>query len=239
MTFGGHRWIVVMLVLLAGTAAGIYLQQRGPVWQDMLMVSHWELLMVVLAVEVALAFSYLLGRLHKERDAAERSRKCLHDGLSNLNEAFAMFDRDGHLVLANQAWENFYPWLENELYASASWSEVEELNSAHIVRRTLSGNKLDAESHAHFDKSYYLERVDKKKWYLASDSKTEEGGLVCVRSDVTESKRAELQLRKMSRALEQCPASVVITDTDGNIEYVNPKFEETSGYSAEESLGRE
>lgn len=49
---------------------------------------------------------------------------------------------------------------------------------------------------------------------------------------------AEERVRILSRAIEQSPVSVVITDPQGQIEYVNPRFEEASGYSAEESLGK-
>jgi diguanylate cyclase (GGDEF)-like protein/PAS domain S-box-containing protein len=62
------------------------------------------------------------------------------------------------------------------------------------------------------------------------------GGIAIV-EDATERKRAELQLRQLSRAVEQSPATIVITDTDGVIEYVNPKFTRTTGYSAEEAVG--
>ncbi|MEJ2691844.1 MAG: EAL domain-containing protein, partial [Candidatus Thiodiazotropha sp.] len=84
----------------------------------------------------------------------------------------------------------------------------------------------------------HLEYVEGKTWYLASNNATSEGGMVCVRTDITESKRRETELRKLGRALEQSPASVVITSTDGFIEYVNPKFEQVSGYSAEEAIGQ-
>ncbi len=47
-----------------------------------------------------------------------------------------------------------------------------------------------------------------------------------------------LELRKLSLAVEQCANSIVITDTDGNIEYVNPFFEETSGYTLAEAQGQ-
>ncbi|MCG8030003.1 MAG: EAL domain-containing protein [Candidatus Thiodiazotropha taylori] len=49
--------------------------------------------------------------------------------------------------------------------------------------------------------------------------------------------RASEELKKLSMAVEQSPASVVITDTTGLIEYVNPKFSEISGYSAKEVIG--
>jgi len=56
--------------------------------------------------------------------------------------------------------------------------------------------------------------------------------------DVTERKEAEEELLKLSRAMEQSPASVVITDRKGAIEYVNPNFVKVTGYSAEEAIGQ-
>ncbi|MBZ0132244.1 MAG: PAS domain S-box protein [Rhodocyclaceae bacterium] len=46
------------------------------------------------------------------------------------------------------------------------------------------------------------------------------------------------ELRKFSLAIEHGPVSVVITDAQGVIEYVNPKFSEISGYAPEDVLGR-
>ncbi len=50
--------------------------------------------------------------------------------------------------------------------------------------------------------------------------------------------KAEEQVRKLMRAVEQSPATVVITDTKGVIEYVNPKFTQLTGYAPEEVLGQ-
>ena len=55
--------------------------------------------------------------------------------------------------------------------------------------------------------------------------------------DISERKRTEEQLRKLSRAVEQSPATVVITDMRGNIEYVNPKFTQITGYTSGEAIG--
>ena len=46
------------------------------------------------------------------------------------------------------------------------------------------------------------------------------------------------ELRKLSEAIGQSPVTVMITDKNGTIEYVNPKFSEVSGYSAEEAIGQ-
>ncbi|MBI4388631.1 MAG: PAS domain S-box protein [Nitrospinae bacterium] len=55
---------------------------------------------------------------------------------------------------------------------------------------------------------------------------------------ITERKTLESDLRKLARAVEQSPSSVVITDVWGRIEYVNPSFEAASGYSFEEVIGK-
>ena len=56
--------------------------------------------------------------------------------------------------------------------------------------------------------------------------------------DVTARFQNEAELRKLSSAVEQSPVSVVITDKEGNIEYVNPTFCNVTGYSHEEALGQ-
>ncbi|NPD48310.1 PAS domain S-box protein, partial [Lentimicrobium sp. S6] len=54
--------------------------------------------------------------------------------------------------------------------------------------------------------------------------------------DITERKRAETELVKLSTAVQQSPSVIAITDTKGNLEYVNPQFTESTGYSTEEAI---
>ncbi|MBI5429320.1 MAG: PAS domain S-box protein [Nitrosomonadales bacterium] len=56
--------------------------------------------------------------------------------------------------------------------------------------------------------------------------------------DITERKQAEDSLRKLSQAVEQSPSSIVITDLDANIEYVNDGFVKVTGYSRAEVVGQ-
>lgn len=56
--------------------------------------------------------------------------------------------------------------------------------------------------------------------------------------DVSELRKQEDQSALLLAAVEQSPASIVITDEAGAIEYVNPKFSDLTGYSREEALGQ-
>ncbi len=71
--------------------------------------------------------------------------------------------------------------------------------------------------------------VDKKGTYY---------GRIWSFRDITERKRNEDTLQQLSMAVEQSPVSVVITDPQGDITYVNRKFTDCTGYSLEEVAGK-
>jgi PAS domain S-box-containing protein len=57
-------------------------------------------------------------------------------------------------------------------------------------------------------------------------------------TDITELRRGEEARRTLMQAIEQAPASIVITDVDANIEYVNPAFSRVTGYDLDEVRGK-
>ncbi len=63
-------------------------------------------------------------------------------------------------------------------------------------------------------------------------------GRIWTFRDITERKRNQDALQQLSLAVEQSPVSVMITDPRGQISYVNRKFTECTGYSAEEIIGK-
>ncbi|MFA7061039.1 MAG: PAS domain S-box protein [Pedobacter sp.] len=63
-------------------------------------------------------------------------------------------------------------------------------------------------------------------------------GIVGSFSDITELNRLHEKINRLSMAVDQSSSTIVMTDVDGTIEYVNRKFTDTSGYTAEEAIGK-
>jgi len=89
----------------------------------------------------------------------------------------------------------------------------------------------------------YIHKDGRLIWALVSSAvvrgpQGELRHMVAHTQDITERKRIEDQLRQHSRAVEQSPVSIVITNVNGEIEYVNPKFCALTGYTSEEAIGQ-
>jgi diguanylate cyclase (GGDEF)-like protein/PAS domain S-box-containing protein len=70
------------------------------------------------------------------------------------------------------------------------------------------------------------------------EGKTQVVGQLIIFRNITSRKQNELRLLQLTQAVEQSPASVVITDVNGNITYVNPQFTRLTGYTHEEIIGK-
>lgn len=65
-----------------------------------------------------------------------------------------------------------------------------------------------------------------------------EKALAQANGEIEKRKQTEMELNKLTRSVDQSPASILITDLDGNIEYVNPRFTAVTGYTLEEVVGK-
>jgi PAS domain S-box-containing protein len=98
-----------------------------------------------------------------------------------------------------------------------------------------------------------VEHLSKNKRYICKDNSTIwvhlsvrmmkdlYGNPICYLptfEDITFQRQVQEKLSILSKATEHSPVSILITDYQGNIEYVNPKFEELTGYTLQESIGK-
>lgn len=83
---------------------------------------------------------------------------------------------------------------------------------------------------------------DKIKWINETSKIITESGefvrMIGILHDITDRKKAEEEIRILSSAVEQSPATIVITDLEGNIEFTNSVFTNLTGYLPEEAVGK-
>ena len=144
--------------------------------------------------------------------------------LSNLSDARAMGVDDPEILVSKTDYD-FYP-PEQAAQFQADNQAVMQSGQPLINREERAG-----------------EINGQPRWVLTTkvplrDRQGDIIGLVGIARDVTERKQAEEQIRQLSRAVEASPTSIVITDTRGLIQYVNPKFTEVTGYTFQEALGK-
>lgn len=86
-----------------------------------------------------------------------------------------------------------------------------------------------------------INRNGRIKHLLVFRTKILWNGEICdqaIYNDITETESAQIQVSKLSQAVEQSPNSIMITDLDGKIEYVNKSFYETTGFHKNEVIGK-
>ncbi len=94
-----------------------------------------------------------------------------------------------------------------------------------------------------YDLEYRLRVRGRVRWVHEAVATADEpgglpGSLIGTVRDVSERRERDGLVRRLAYALEQVPSIVVLTDTNGTIEYVNRRFEETTGRRREHVLGR-
>jgi len=199
-------------------------------------------------VFLALTTLFLTGLLfgihyfRLERNKVAASRNMFNDAIESINESFAIYDKNDQLLVWNKKFEQFYPRLKNIIRVGMNYQEMVEegIKRGQFVCPDISkeeARQLMLVSHQESLKNI-MECVSGERYYLANRSRTSSGGIAAVHIDITERRNMETRLIELSRAVEQSPTSVIITNTDGYITYVNPKFEQITGYSAAEVLGK-
>ncbi len=158
-----------------------------------------------------------------ERNLAGVYRSTTNGRVLDCNEAFArIFGFDSREDVMKSSADRFYP------RASERRSFVERLKNERTLKNVESeGRRKDGRP------VWVLENVS-----LVTDDPKGEEVLEGTVVDITERKRAEADRERLVAAIEQSHDTIMMTDPEGIITYVNPAFERTTGYAVEEALGR-
>lgn len=204
---------------------------------------HAALYLGILGLMAVLAYLLASATIHRRAAEAQRSyEQRFRQTLEDIDLVAVMVDPQGRLTFCNHFLLELTGWHREEVIGS-EWTERfvpdEQKGTVSKVMERLS---LHGEFPPEFEGEVCTRLGERRliAWNntLARDSEGKLIGLTAIGEDITDRRRAEDQVRKLSQAVEQSPAIVQITDREGNIEYVNPKFTEVTGYGIEEVLGR-
>ena len=244
---GGHIVAFVPLTDARGEPLGYVVSLRaanalGSLNQHFYVGAVFALLLVGGAGGLWLRF---LG-LQRERLEERAQLRAISD---TMNEGMYVFDGDGLITHVNSSAEEMLGYSARELVGQ----RAHELFHAHgddhylpasacpIYHAAMRGEhlRLDDEWFCRRDGQRFPVQVFGAP--IAEWRELEAGDrhpvYVVTFADETHRRAEREALRKLSAVVEQGPSSVMITDRRGVIEYVNPAFERTTGYSADEALG--
>ena len=150
-------------------------------------------------------------------------------------------DTEGNISFCNEALARLIGWSRNEMLGK-NWFDAyvaeQYRDTALQIMRDLNSGKLDeiTDDALVTTRSGELRKIE---WNhtLMKDPDGDIIGITCIGENVTEIRAQEKQVQTLSRAVEQSPIVVMIVDTHGGIQYVNPRFTEVTGYSLEEVKG--
>lgn len=159
----------------------------------------------------------------------------------NSSELMFMADEEGYITYANLSMADTLKYAQNDLIGKSIFEFLapkrkKRINEKAFIKELKKQKKF----------SYETSWVDKEEneipghiTILASnDSSGYFVGFKGIFRNVYEIKKSEEEISKLNLAVEQSPSSILITDTRGIIEYVNPKFTEVTGYTKEEVIGK-
>jgi diguanylate cyclase (GGDEF)-like protein/PAS domain S-box-containing protein len=174
----------------------------------------------------------------KAREEEHQKTVLLNSVINALSDPFYVINADDYKIqLAN---ESAGQWLKDQTTCyqlthrqNEPCDSLEHICPVKTVKQT---KKPLVVEHLHYDDNYEPHIMEVFA-YPIFDNEGNVKQIIEYVIDITERKQTEEKLRQLSQAVEQAPISIVIAKTNGDLQYVNPRFTQVTGYTKEEVLG--
>ena len=167
--------------------------------------------------------------------------KEFNDIFGNVAVGIAHVALNGQYLRINKHFCKITGYSEQEILENTfhNITYPDDIDAQYQIRKKV----LDGENSSYTIEKRYIKKDDSVIWVnltvtLIRESCGKPMHFISIIDDVTQRKKDEEKMRKLSHATEYSSATVVITDIEGNIEYANPKFTEITGYRLEEVIGK-
>ena len=168
-------------------------------------------------------------------DSLRSSEEILSALLDSTVDYAALVDGDGNFIIANKVMAEIFGVDRKDLIGTPMFKTPMSKTGLRrkkwiddVIATRQPIRSTDKQEGQWFDNSYFP----------VTNSAGEVKYVAIFARDITKQKLVEENLRQLMRAVEQDPNAIFITDLDGTIQYVNNRFTELTGYSAEEAIGK-
>jgi PAS domain S-box-containing protein len=217
-----------------GIVAKIDLREiNSPFFKTIFIVLEIACVIIVIGV---FALIYMLDPILNHLAESEERFRALFEGPLGI----FVFNTDKQIIEANAAFCKMLNYTKSELLGLtiADITDPQDIAKTEAVINTTL--KDDAAFYS-FEKRY-LKKDGSRLWgnivvSLIHNKKGEAIYSIVTVEDISRRKQEDEKIRQVSMAIEQSPNMVVITNLQGDIEYVNPKFTTITGYKASEVIG--
>lgn len=197
-----------------------------------------SMLLLILIGAWLLAATRLRHRRAEEQRAYEQR---FRHTLENIELAALALDRQGSVRFCNDYFLRLTKWRREEMVGETWLDRCIPPEAREETGKILSRMETPESFPLQFETAVMTrdDQIRLINWNstLTYDPNDRVIGVTLLGEDITDQRHAEEELRKLSRAVDQSPSIVMITDVEGVIEYVNPKFCEVTGYRPEEVVG--
>lgn len=178
-----------------------------------------------------------------ERKQAEEelrtAKEQLESFINNTADAIAIWDLRGGLLQVNRAFEEIFGWSGGEIYGMLQMvpEHLIEEDKGLIQKVITEGKAITYETVRQRKDGSLLDSI-----VTLTPIRDTAKNVVAVAStwrDITERKQQENKLRLAAKVFENTIEGIMVTDTEGNIEWVNPAFTKITGYSEKEVINKQ
>ncbi len=218
LNIGGRKWLVIA-------------RPGSAYFSDFDKRSEWVSL--VIGFLLSGAFLVYVNNRQKNEALVARSEAEYRALAENSLTGIAQVKMTGEILYSNDAMAMIFGFespiefiRENILHFFSDPDQFKILGQLLLVKSQIRQQELD------------IKPANGERKHLLFSAGLNQDVVSVTAMDITDRIRADKEIRRLSQVVTQTADTVVITDTRGTIEYVNPAFEQLAGYSLEEARGQ-